>query len=53
MVVSCDLDLVQSDAKRFAQLATVQYLEVAGPWGMDEMRCIAPTSLEESYILQK
>lgn len=30
MVVSCDLDLVQSDAKRFAQLATVQYLEVAG-----------------------
>eukprot|EP00435_Cladocopium_sp_Y103_P007025 s122_g2.t1 len=31
LVVSCDLDLVHSDAKRFAQLAdTVQYLEVAG-----------------------
>ena len=40
MVVSCDLDLVQSAAKRFAQLATVQYLEVAGQ-GHGQMRCIA------------
>ena len=49
MVVSCDLDLVQSDAKRFAQLATVQYLEVAGQ-GHGQMRCIANPDIVRTIL---